>query len=191
MLHPDTELRWVDDVVGVGVFATRSLPRGTITWILDPLDVLLTDHRVASLSSDQRAVLDRYAWLQDGEWVLCWDHGRFVNHACDANCLGLDWRYEIAVRDIAAGEQLTDDYGTLGPRQQPFPCHCGSPSCTGWFRPDRAITHRALWMERVSAALPDLPRVPQPLARWLQADWAGASTVPGVAEAATARAVSS
>ena len=36
MIHSDTELRPVNAVVGLGVFATRRLPRGTVTWVRDP-----------------------------------------------------------------------------------------------------------------------------------------------------------
>jgi hypothetical protein len=37
MIHPDTELRYVNDIIGYGVFATRLIPRGTITWVQDEL----------------------------------------------------------------------------------------------------------------------------------------------------------
>ena len=38
MVHPDTELRFVSPAIGWGVFATRDIPTGTITWALDVLD---------------------------------------------------------------------------------------------------------------------------------------------------------
>lgn len=45
--------------------------------------------------------------------MLCWDNGRFVNHSFNANCLSTAYDFEIAIRDIQPGEQLTDDYGYL------------------------------------------------------------------------------
>ena len=33
MIHPDTELRFISDEVGYGVFATALIGRGTITWV--------------------------------------------------------------------------------------------------------------------------------------------------------------
>jgi hypothetical protein len=45
--------------------------------------------------------------------VLCWDSGRFVNHSFNSNCLATAYDFEIAIRDIQKGEQLTDDYGYL------------------------------------------------------------------------------
>lgn len=33
MIHPDTELRFINPEIGYGVFATQFIPRGTITWV--------------------------------------------------------------------------------------------------------------------------------------------------------------
>lgn len=35
-----------------------------------------------------------------------------VNHSCEAPCLGSGYEFEIAVRALLPGEELTDDYGT-------------------------------------------------------------------------------
>ena len=32
MIHPDTELRFISPEIGFGVFATKLIPQGTITW---------------------------------------------------------------------------------------------------------------------------------------------------------------
>lgn len=44
---------------------------------------------------------------------MCWDNGRYVNHSFNSNCLSTAYDFEIAIRDIQPGEQLTDDYGYL------------------------------------------------------------------------------
>src|SRR5262245_44992186 len=114
MMHPSTELRFVDDQIGYGVFATRPIPRGTITWTRDELDRRFTRQDIDAMSPLYRAILDKYTFVDArGEHVLCWDIARFVNHSCDATCLAPGYEFEIAVRDIAAGEELTDDYGSL------------------------------------------------------------------------------
>ena len=38
MIHPSTELKYVSPEIGIGVVATEFIPKGTITWALDPLD---------------------------------------------------------------------------------------------------------------------------------------------------------
>ena len=65
---------------------------------------------------------------------------RWINHACEPNCETdeQDGRiFIIALRDIAAGEELNYDYGLmLEERYTPklkaeYPCWCGAPSCRG------------------------------------------------------------
>ena len=42
MIHPNTELRFINKEVGYGVVATKPIPAGTITWVLDKLDRTFT-----------------------------------------------------------------------------------------------------------------------------------------------------
>lgn len=46
MIHPDTELRFVTPDIGNGVFATRFIPKGTLTWVRDRLDQTFTPEDV-------------------------------------------------------------------------------------------------------------------------------------------------
>lgn len=141
MIHPDTELAFVSPEVGWGVFATRRIPRGTITWALDERDLRLPPERVGELTPEQ----ERLAYQDhEGFWVLAWDHGRSVNHSCDPNCIsGGEDGFEVAIRDIGPGEQLTDDYGELS-GFPPFPCSCRSVLCRGTITPQprRSIASR-------------------------------------------------
>ena len=41
MMHPGTALRWIGAERGFGVVATEHLPKGTILYVLDPLDVVV------------------------------------------------------------------------------------------------------------------------------------------------------
>ncbi len=81
MVHPDTELRHVNDTIGWGVFATQPIPRGTITWALDPLGQRFTPAQIAALPPFARDVLHTYASNDaEGVAILCWDHARFFSH---------------------------------------------------------------------------------------------------------------
>ena len=55
---------------------------------------------------------------------------RFVNHSCDPNC-GIKRRFDIvAMRPIAAGEQITWDYEmTEKSWWMKMKCCCGLPIC--------------------------------------------------------------
>jgi uncharacterized protein len=163
MIHPATELRFVNPEIGLGVFAREAIPKGTIVWTLCRLDIVLTPHEAAALPAPYQPVLDRYAYTDwEGRVVLCWDHGRYINHSCDPVMVGIGNEIEIAVRDIAAGDQLTCEYATLYPTV-PMECRCGSSGCRGGVGPDDLV---ALWSEldrKGAAALTSARSVPQPL----------------------------
>lgn len=163
MVHPHTELRFVNPHIGWGVFATRAIPKGTIVWALDALDQQFSPEQVASLPPYAQRQLQIYSYTDGrGRTVLCWDHGRFFNHSCAANCLSLGYDFELAVRDIEAGEELTDDYGTLNPGE-PFPCGCASAECRGHVLPDDMLRFGNGWNAAARDAFFLIPTVPQPL----------------------------
>jgi hypothetical protein len=163
MIHPFTELRHVNCVIGHGVFATQFIPKGTVTWVGDELDTRFTAAQVAALNPLYHETIEKYTFTDGrGTLVLCWDHARYMNHSCDANCLSAGYEFEIAVRDIAPGEELTDDYGTLN-LSEPFACACGSASCRKEVLPSDLENYAEAWDELVQGAFKYIARVPQPL----------------------------
>jgi len=59
-------------------------------------------------------MIDKYTFRNNkGNFVLCWDLAKYVNHSFKSNCISTAYDFEIAVRDILPGEELTDDYGYL------------------------------------------------------------------------------
>lgn len=170
MIHPDTELRPAGPSIGLGVFATRPLPRGTITWALDDLDQRIPTDRLLSLGPLYRPLIDRYAYLNGhGDRILCWDIGRFMNHSCEANSISTGWDFDLAVRDIEAGEQITNDYALLN-LEHAFECACGAPTCRG------VVSSNGPEWDRVTPGLDALVRaacgdalgVPQALWPWVR-----------------------
>jgi hypothetical protein len=163
LIHPDSELRFISPAIGYGLFATRVIPKGTVTWAGDPLDQIITPVQLCSLPKLLNDQAHRYSYLNGrGDRILCWDHGRFVNHSCAAACLSPGFDFEIAVRDIAAGDEITDDYGTLNP-EEPFECLCDAPRCRGQVLPDDPLRHGTEWDALIAAAFPAIQRVDQPL----------------------------
>ncbi|GAB4814631.1 hypothetical protein N2152v2_001677 [Parachlorella kessleri] len=64
--------------------------------------------------------------------------GRFINHSCDPNCETQKWLVNgelaiglFAIRDVAAGEELTFDYNFERYGDKPMKCLCGSKNCRG------------------------------------------------------------
>lgn len=163
MIHPDTELRFASAEIGHGVFATRLIPKGTITWVGDALDQKFPPGTGAHLPSLLEEQLEKYSFRDSsGQRILCWDNARFVNHSCEANCLSADFDFELAIRDIQPGEELTDDYGTLN-IESSFACLCGAAGCRGVIRPDDLLRFGRRWDAAVRDSLPALGTVPQPL----------------------------
>ena len=144
MIHPATELLPADRAVGYGVMATAPIPRGTVTWVRDPLDQRFAASTVAQMPELIRAALERYCYRElDGSLVLCWDHARFNNHSCQPSCRTVG-DFDIAVRDIAAGEELTIEYATINVLET-FACRCGAPGCRGSVRPGDAREYGERW----------------------------------------------
>ena len=120
MIHPDTELKFISSEKGYGVVAKEFIPRGTITWVQDELDRVLTIGQIAKMGKKYQYLVEHYCFRDNkGNYVLCWDHGKYVNHSFNSNCLTTPYNFEIAIRDIQPGEELTDDYGYLN-IEQPF-----------------------------------------------------------------------
>ena len=165
MIHPATELRLVDPEMGYGVFATQRIPRGTIVWALDPLDRVLTRAEVLALPAAMGFDADHHLWIdRQGRFVLAWDLARYVNHSCRPNCVATAYGCEIAVADIAVGDQLTNDYADLGMTPgETLACRCGAPDCRGLVQPAQAGLVRATLAEALTLALDRAAGVEQPL----------------------------
>ena len=163
MIHPDTELQFINNDIGHGVVATKFIPAGTITWVLDKLDRTFTKEEFFQMETLYQEILDTYTYRNSkGHYVLCWDHGRFVNHSFKSNCLTTAYDFEIAIRDIHPGEQLTDDYGYLN-ISEPF-----RPSDEGTKRkivyPDDLPKYFKQWDKQIAAVFPKILQQKQPLA---------------------------
>lgn len=102
---------------GLGVFAAAPIAKGAPVWRFQPgLDMEFTPEIVETLPEHVREFFLRYGYLDRNlnRLILCFDDARFVNHSVTPNIVtdyardryGLD----VALRDIAAGEELTMDY---------------------------------------------------------------------------------
>ena len=88
MIHPNTKLKFISKDVGYGVVATAFLPAGTITWVLDKLDREFTPLQIQNMEPLYQEIIDTYTFRNNnGNLVLCWDNGRYVNHSFNSNCL--------------------------------------------------------------------------------------------------------
>ena len=163
MIHPHTELQFISEQIGYGVVATKRIPKGTITWALDKLDRIFSQEQVRSMDPLYQKVLDTYSYRNpQGNYILCWDNARFINHSSNSNCLTTAYEFEIAIRDIHPGEQLTDDYGYLN-LEEPFEVVPEEGTGRNVIYPDDLIRYYHVWDEQLLEAFPLLLSVDQPL----------------------------
>ncbi|MBC9794437.1 SET domain-containing protein [Sinomicrobium weinanense] len=162
MIHPHTELQFISDEMGYGVVATQLIPKGTITWVQDKLDIVLTSGQIEEMSDFYKDILDIYTFRNNkGDYVLCWDHAKYVNHSFKSNCLTTPYDFEIAIRDIYPREQLTDDYGYLNVSRPFRAVYEGTRRRVVY--PDDLLRYHKKWDHFISEAFARIPDVEQPL----------------------------
>ncbi|CCH49932.1 SET domain-containing protein [Pseudodesulfovibrio piezophilus] len=163
MIHPHTTVRTVSPCIGVGVFATHPIARGTIVVVRDSLDTCLTRQEFCALPEAVRLSMETYLYHDKcGNLILSWDHARYMNHHCQSNTMMTDYGLELAVRDIAAGEELTTEYGLLN-IQDPYEICCHCESCREALRLDDVDTYGDAWDALVEENLLRIFDLEQPL----------------------------
>ncbi|MBO0322926.1 SET domain-containing protein [Muricauda sp. CAU 1633] len=162
MIHPDTELRFISNEIGYGVVATKFIPAGTITWVLDQLDREFTPLELQQMDPTYQNILDTYTFRNNkGNYILCWDNGRYVNHSFNSNCLTTAYDFELAIRDIQPGEQLTDDYGYLN---IPLPFRAADEGTRRKIvYPDDLLKYYKVWDKKIEKVFGNITKLQQPL----------------------------
>ena len=117
---------------GRGLFAVEPIARGEVVCVkgghvfdrrrlaeltpqLGPAEIQIgEDHFIGPVHEDER----------EGSMI-------FSNHSCEPN-IGVRGEITfVALRDIAAGEELTHDWATTDDDGYRMECRCGAPSCRG------------------------------------------------------------
>ena len=78
----------------------------------------------------------------------------FINHSCDPNCETGEVRGKVwvkALRDIAAGEELTYDYNLYDGDDDEALCNCGAENCRKSMYSPEELKRRARAAKRASA----------------------------------------
>jgi hypothetical protein len=168
MIHPHTELKFINAQIGFGIVATQLIPAGSITWALDSLDMVFTPTQIDSLDTDIKKILDIYCYIANtGNWVYCWDISKYMNHSFNSNCLTTAYDFELAICDIQKGEQLTCDYGYLNV-QEPFDCLPEkNPLNRVRVMPNDLLELYPIWDKQLESVFPSIFKQNQPLLKYL------------------------
>jgi SET domain-containing protein len=116
------ELR-TSSIAGKGIFATAPIARGTRVWryeigvnVVFYKDELELRKRLIGLSKEEAVYLLEHLYAYGGVVIEILDDDKMTNHAADRNTGhhedGETYINTYALRDIAAGEELVEDYAT-------------------------------------------------------------------------------
>jgi len=103
------------EIDGLGLFAAKDIESGSITWYLDPsIDLVVPKdifENVLSVFKNDEQVerLKRWSYTRNNDIIVCVDNAKFINHSNTPNTKH-EGQYDIAMRDIAKGEEITADY---------------------------------------------------------------------------------
>lgn len=169
MIHPKTALRYINDTVGYGVFATDFIPEGTIVYVKDSLELVIPPDAYAHHPQEVRTMIDKYSFMDEsGNRIVSWDFAKYVNHCCNCNTISTGYGFEIAIRDIQPGEQITDEYGIFNLDEE-MTLNCSESGCRKVIRPDDFDHHYKEWDEKIRRSIPQLFVVDQPLMPFVDA----------------------
>src|SRR5262245_36736983 len=139
---PKTVVR-PSSIMGRGLFAATEIPHGEIVCVKG--GHLLTKaefEHYKSIANDADLQIADDLFLSPVQEVEFEDLMMFLNHSCDPN-VGVQGQIVfVAMRDIAADEELTLDYATIDHDTEPMACRCGAADCrrliTGrdWQKPE-------------------------------------------------------
>ncbi|MCB0794633.1 MAG: SET domain-containing protein [Flavobacteriales bacterium] len=163
MMHPDTALRYVSPERGFGVVATAPIPKGTILYVQDPLDIVIRPGDPINEDPLYRRTFATYAYIEpDGTRIVCWDHGKYMNHCCHPNSLSTGYGFEVAIQNIAKDDEITDHYGVLN-LEHDMELSCSRTDCCKRIGPG-TLKREHEWMDvAIRTALSDVHHVAQPL----------------------------
>ncbi|MBF0547673.1 MAG: SET domain-containing protein [Candidatus Riflebacteria bacterium] len=105
-----------------GVFAARPIKRGEV--VIKWCPKTLKDSEIAKVPASEK----HYVCRSGKKHFLMQPPERFVNHSCEPNTR-VENCCDVAIKDIAKGEEITSDYAGCG--SENFKCNCGSKNCRG------------------------------------------------------------
>lgn len=137
---------------GRGVYATTLIPKETkiIEYVGELVDKEESGRRGTTQQDKSKETGDAAVYIftlsrkYDIDGDVPWNTARLINHSCEPNCEAWIEGRKIfihALTDIAAGEELTFDYGFDVDCYEDHPCRCGKPGCVGY------IVSRSQWTE--------------------------------------------
>ena len=177
MIIPWVKIQWISDEKGYGLLATRDIPKGTVTFVQDGLDIVISPEGLDSINPMLREYVEKYSY-EDllGNRIVSWDLGKYMNHDDSANTLSTGYGFEIAIRDIKKGEEVTDDYRIFSTHHDTDNWHIQTSEKE--LIPEFPEELEEGWDQKVLDSISCLTKVEQPLKDFVDPEvWASVKTV--------------
>lgn len=163
MIHPKTELKFIGEPIGYGVFASEDIPEGTIVYVKDSLELIVSPTDFLIHSQEMQDAIDKYSYIDEkGNRIVSWDFAKYVNHCCNCNTISTGYGFEIAIRDIKKGEQITDEYGIFNLDKE-MTVYCGQNGCRKILKPQDFDLYYSEWDTKIKNSIQKIFNVEQPL----------------------------
>ncbi len=139
---PKTEVR-TSPIHGKGLFATAPITCGEIVAVKG--GYILSQQQWGALEPDLGSAEIQIAetlFIAPVQYEEREGSMLYTNHSCDPNIALQGQIVFVAMRDIAANEELTHDWATTDDGDYTMPCNCRSAHCRGtitgrdWMRKD-------------------------------------------------------
>lgn len=114
-------------IIGQGLFTDSRIKKGSLVGVIK--GPIIVDRIVENQRLDDTfdwIGVGRYSWINTDKSIF-----KYINHACDPNTYIKGKRLVIALKDIAAGEEVTMDYSLTEAGEYTLPggCRCKAKNC--------------------------------------------------------------
>jgi SET domain-containing protein len=126
-----------------GCYTTRSIKKGS--RVCEYNGPRFTKDEANERYKD-RFITYLFSCGDDGMIIDGFGTAMFINHSCDPNCEteDIDGRIFVkAIRNIAAGEELTYEYNLHDSDDEEGDCYCGAARCRGTMFSNDEVKRRA------------------------------------------------
>jgi SET domain-containing protein len=130
-------------IQGAGLFARQTIPAGIA--VIEYVGEKITKRQSLVRCQQNCPFIFYLNTRYDLDGSVDWNLARLINHSCALNCSAELRRGHIWIvteRVIAAGEEISFDYGYDLEDHKNYPCSCGASQCRGY------IVAADLWAER-------------------------------------------
>lgn len=119
---------------GMGLFAKKFIPKGTMTWVKCNDCRIINAEEFNKLPKIEQNKLLKHAYCENpNELIMPCDNAIYFNHSCNANTSDAGNGHDITIRDINKGEEATFDYRFFCnfkmKKTFKMKCHCGEKNC--------------------------------------------------------------